>query len=160
MSQDNDAVDPTADSYYDRLGLSRDAHPNVVSQRIKALGPEIDRSIALTHAASTLTEPMSRRVYDRFVEDLGDDLGTQAFELWQTRDASNPESWLNGFKSTLTDDELQAADTDSKADADAGTDTEETTASSTASEDTSITVPDDTETLNPLYDGTTSSGVQ
>ena len=156
MSRNSNAVDPTADSYYDRLGLSRDAHPNVVSQRIKALGPEIDRSIALTHAASTLTEPMSRRVYDRFVEDLGDDLGTQAFELWQTRDAANPESWLNGFKSTLTDDELAAVDTDSEADAD----TEETTASSTASEDTSITVPDDTETLNPLYDGTTSSGVQ
>ena len=156
MSQDSNAVDPTADSYYDRLGLSRDAHPNVVSQRIKALGPEIDRSIALTHAASTLTEPMSRRVYDRFVEDLGDDLGTQAFELWQTRDTSDPETWLDGFKSTLTDDELAAVDTDSEADAD----TEETTASSTASEDTSITVPDDTETLNPLYDGTTSSGVQ
>ena len=157
MSRNSNAVDPTADSYYDRLNLPRDAHPNVVSQRIKALGPEIDRSIALQHAASTLTEPMSRRVYDRFVEDLGSDLGTQAFELWQTRDASNPETWLDGFKSTLTDDELPTdADTTVEADAD----TEETTASSTASDDTSITVPDDTDTLNPLYDGTTSSGVQ
>jgi hypothetical protein len=152
MSPDTNAVDPTADSYYDRLGLTRDAHPNVVSQRIKALGPEIDRSIALTHAASTLTEPMSRRVYDRFTEDLGGDLGTRAFELWQTRDTANPESWLDGLKSTLTDDELQAVDADSEADAD--------TEADSASEDTSITVPDDTDTLNPLYDGTTSSGVQ
>jgi len=153
MSPNSNAIDPTADSYYDRLGLSRDAHPNVVSQRIKALGPEIDRSIALTHAASTLTEPMSRRVYDRFTEDLGDDLGTQAFELWQTRDAANPEAWLNGFKTTVTDDELHPddsnVDTDIEADADAESD----------SDDTSITVPDDTDTLNPLYDGTTSSGL-
>ena len=147
--------DPNADSYYDRLNLTRDAHPNVVSQRIKALGPDIERSIALQHAASTLREPMSRRVYDRFVEDLGSDLGTRAFELWQTRDAANPETWLDGFKSTLTDDELQAADTTVEADSDNG----ETTATSTASEDTSITVPDEADILNPLYDGTTSSGL-
>ena len=158
MSRNSNAVDPTADSYYDRLGLSRDAHPNVVSQRIKALGPQIERSIALQHAASTLREPMSRRVYDRFTEDLGGDLGTQAFELWQTRDAANPEAWLEGFKTTVTDDELQA-DGDTTVEADADADNEETTATSTASEDTSITVPDEADILNPLYDGTTSSGL-
>lgn len=150
--------DPTADSYYNRLSLPRDAHPNTVSQRIKALGPQIERSIALQHAASTLREPMSRRVYDRFVEDLGSDLGTRAFELWQTRDAPNPETWLDGFKSTLTDDELPT-DADTTVEADADADNEETTATSTASDDTSITVPDEADILNPLYDGTTSSGL-
>ena len=110
---------PAADSYYERLGVDRDAseetikrasklakrsvHPDNNSSEQATAEREFDR---VTDAADALTDSESRAAYDTFIDDQGPVTGTDRYEEWDAAGRQkSPTAWLseprsNGSSST------------------------------------------------------------
>ena len=100
---------PSADSYYERLGVDPDAseetistaskrakravHPDTNSSDQATAETEFDR---VTDAAATLTDPKSRAAYDTFLDEQGAATGTKRYEEWETAGRPRPPTeWLS-----------------------------------------------------------------
>lgn len=112
---------PSADSYYERLGVDPDAseetikrasklakrsvHPDNNSSEQTTAEREFDR---VTDAADALTDSESRGAYDTFIDDQGPATGTDRYEEWDAADRpKSPTEWLseprsNGSSSTTS----------------------------------------------------------
>ena len=105
---------PSADSYYERLGIDRDAddeevkragklakravHPDNNSSEQTAAEREFDR---VTDAADALTESESRTAYDTFIDDQGPVTGTDRYEEWEAAGRpKSPTAWLSEPRSS------------------------------------------------------------
>ena len=105
---------PSADSYYERLGIDRDAdseevnragklakravHPDNNSSEQTAAEREFDR---VTDAADALTESESRTAYDTFIDDQGPVTGTDRYEEWEAAGRpKSPTEWLSEPRSS------------------------------------------------------------
>jgi curved DNA-binding protein CbpA len=100
---------PSADSYYERLGVDRDAseetikrasklakrsvHPDNNSNEQATAEREFDR---VTDAADALTDSESRAAYDTFIDDQGTATGTDRYEEWDAAGRpKSPTAWLS-----------------------------------------------------------------
>ncbi|ERH02605.1 MAG: DnaJ-class molecular chaperone with C-terminal Zn finger domain protein, partial [Halonotius sp. J07HN6] len=107
---------PSADSYYERLGVDRSAsdddidtaskrakravHPDNNSSEQATAEREFDR---VTDAGDALTDSESRAAYDTFVEEQGPDTGTELYEQWDAEGRpQSPSGWLAQPRSTDT----------------------------------------------------------
>ena len=105
---------PSADSYYERLGVDRDAseetikragklakravHPDNNSSDQATAEREFDR---VTDAADALTDSESRAAYDTFIDDQGPATGTDRFEEWDAAGRpKSPTAWLSEPRSS------------------------------------------------------------
>ena len=105
---------PSADSYYERLGVDRDAseetikrasklakravHPDNNSNEQTTAEREFDR---VTDAADALTDSESRAAYDTFIDDQGPATGTDRYEEWDAADRpKSPTAWLSEPRSS------------------------------------------------------------
>ena len=105
---------PSADSYYERLGIDRDAddeevkragklakravHPDNNSSEQTAAEREFDR---VTDAADALTDSDSRAAYDTFIDDQGPVTGTDRYEEWDAAGRpKSPIAWLSEPRSS------------------------------------------------------------
>ncbi|MFQ3476221.1 J domain-containing protein [Halonotius sp. F2-221B] len=124
---------PSADSYYERLGVDRDAseetikrasklakrsvHPDNNSSEQATAEREFDR---VTDAADALTDSESRAAYDTFIDDQGTATGTDRYEEWDAAGRpKSPTAWLSeprsGGSSTTNTSTTQTADTSTTA---------------------------------------------
>ena len=100
---------PSADSYYERLGVDPDAsdetitrasklakrtlHPDNNSSEQATAEREFDR---VTDAADALTDSESRAAYDTFLDDQGPATGTDRYEAWDSAGRPKPPTaWLS-----------------------------------------------------------------
>ena len=100
---------PSADSYYERLGVDPDAseetitrasklakrtlHPDNNSSEQATAEREFDR---VTDAADALTDSESRAAYDTFLDDQGPATGTDRYEEWDAAGRpKSPTAWLS-----------------------------------------------------------------
>lgn len=100
---------PSADSYYERLGVDPEASDEAVTRASKlakrAVHPdnnsseqttaerEFDR---VTDAADALTDSDSRAAYNTFIDDQGSDTGTSLYEEWDVAGRPrSPTAWLS-----------------------------------------------------------------
>ncbi|MFC7043188.1 J domain-containing protein [Halonotius sp. GCM10025705] len=125
---------PSADSYYERLGVDPDAseeaikrasklakrsvHPDNNSSEQATAEREFDR---VTDAADALTDSESRAAYDTFIDDQGTATGTDRYEEWDAAGRpKSPTAWLSeprssGSSSTANTSTTQTADTSTTA---------------------------------------------
>ncbi|MFB6293364.1 MAG: DnaJ domain-containing protein, partial [Halonotius sp.] len=107
---------PSADSYYERLGVDRAAsdddidtasklakravHPDNNSSEQATAEREFDR---VTDAGDVLTDSESRAAYDTFIDDQGTETGTELYEQWDAEGRPQPPTeWLAQPRSTDT----------------------------------------------------------
>ena len=107
---------PSADSYYERLGVDRAAsdddidtasklakravHPDNNSSEQATAEREFDR---VTDAGDVLTDSESRAAYDTFIDDQGTETGTELYEQWDAEGRpGSPTEWLAQPRSTDT----------------------------------------------------------
>ena len=105
---------PSADSYYERLGVDPDAdeaevkragklakrtlHPDNNSSEQATAEREFDR---VTDAADALTDSESRAAYDTFIDDQGPAIGTDRYEEWEAAGRpKSPTAWLSEPRSS------------------------------------------------------------
>ncbi|TQQ80456.1 J domain-containing protein [Halonotius roseus] len=105
---------PSADSYYERLGVDPDAneetikragklakrtlHPDNNSSEQATAEREFDR---VTDAADALTDSESRAAYDTFIDDQGPATGTDRYEEWEAAGRpKSPTAWLSEPRSS------------------------------------------------------------
>jgi DnaJ-class molecular chaperone len=152
MSRSTFDTDPTADSYYDRLGITPRAHPTTVDQAGEAAeekygsenSDDEDAFDAVKQAHDTLLDSMLRRTYDMFLTHLTAAEATRAFEKWQARGQPEPNTWLEGYQHVCYDGASPASNAD-------------TTAQVAVLPDGDATDSDSEEAEpNPLYGGTVS----
>jgi len=149
---------PSADSYYERLGVDRAAgddeidtasklakravHPDNNSSEQATAEREFDR---VTDAGDALTDGESRAAYDTFIEDQGPETGTELYEQWDADSRPQPPTeWLAQPRSTetTTTTDSTATTTDSTTTATADSTTTATADSTTTEADTAAHDPD------------------
>ena len=122
---------PSADSYYERLGVDPDAdeetitrasklakrsvHPDNNSSEQATAEREFDR---VTDAADALTDSESRAAYNTFIDDQGPVTGTDRYEEWDAAGRpKSPTAWLSeprsGDSSTTSGSAASASTTNS-----------------------------------------------
>ncbi|TQQ83780.1 J domain-containing protein [Halonotius terrestris] len=116
---------PSADSYYERLGVERSAsdeevnraskrakravHPDNNSSEQATAEREFDR---VTDASDALTDSGSRAAYDTFIDDQGPDTGTELYEEWDAGGRPRPPSeWLSEPRSASSSTTTSASAT-------------------------------------------------
>jgi DnaJ-class molecular chaperone len=125
MSRSNYDPDPTADSYYDRLGVSKQARPATVKHAAETAfdslhsDADADALLAVKQARDALVDSMLRRTYDLFLDELTAAAATQAFEQWQAHGEPKPNTWLEGYRHVCSDDASPTASADAGASDDA-----------------------------------------
>ncbi|RJX42191.1 hypothetical protein DM826_11125 [Halonotius aquaticus] len=116
---------PSADSYYERLGVDPDAseetikrasklakrsvHPDNNSSEQATAEREFDR---VTDAADALTDSESRAAYDTFIDDQGPATGTDRYEEWDAAGRQkSPTAWLSEPRSSGSSSSASASTT-------------------------------------------------
>jgi len=116
---------PSADSYYERLGVDPDAseetikrasklakrsvHPDNNSSEQATAEREFDR---VTDAADALTDSESRAAYDTFIDDQGTATGTDRYEEWDAAGRpKSPTAWLSEPRSSGSSSSASASTT-------------------------------------------------
>jgi DnaJ-class molecular chaperone len=151
MSRSTFDTDPTADSYYDRLGISKQARPATIKRAGKIAfsmhhpdsGGDQDAFLAVKQARDTLLDSMLRRTYDMFLNRFTAAEATRAFEKWQARGQPEPNTWLDGYQHVCYDGASPVSNADSTSESSA-------LPAHAADHDSEETEP------NPLYSGTVS----
>jgi curved DNA-binding protein CbpA len=145
--------EPSATSYYDRLGVPTTADAETIDEagkRVKSkYHPDRHRGTddarerwdRIKSAERVLTDETDRQAYDTFLDRFGAEEGTRAFETWVARSRPEPPDEWDPQGDTPSS-EPSTADTDtsrSSSDATAGTDTAQAaeSASETRSDATS-----------------------
>jgi curved DNA-binding protein CbpA len=125
---------PSADSYYERLGVDSDANEETVERASKLAKRSVhpdnndsERATAerefdrVTDAADALTDSESRAAYDTFISDQGPAAGTDRYEEWDAAGRpKSPTAWLSeprsgGSSSTTSGSTARTATTSASA---------------------------------------------
>jgi curved DNA-binding protein CbpA len=158
MSRSTFDTDPTADSYYDRLGVTQTADSATIkragqiafSMHHPDSGGDQSAFLAVKQARNTLLDESLRETYDKFLAKLGVASGTRAFEKWQARGQPKPITWLATDSRHATHPPQQDVHLPSDGASSDATSESSALPAHAADHDSEETEP------NPLYSGTVS----